>query len=163
MEYLALLPILIYSTSAQDTIGCLVPGECQQSLYIGIAVASNPAECLDFCQETPDCNYFTHYSDEGGCFAWSYCQQFSSDACTDCVSGDAICRVCSEQGRCDGIEIDFSSQTSEVACLDKCAQLDGCGWYSYDSSNSFCILTTDCEIIENCSTCSYGQKECDCK
>ena len=115
-------------------------------------------------QNTPDCDYFTHFADESACFSWDYCVEFSNTTCTDCISGEVTCAgsvtECSLPGLCEGVEIDFSSQLGEDDCANECAGFDGCEWYSYDSATSFCILTPDCSGTTSCPTCVHGEKNC---
>ena len=47
--------------SCQDTIGCFTEGECQGGVSVGVAHMATPVECLAFCQDNIDCQFFTHY------------------------------------------------------------------------------------------------------
>ena len=117
-------------------------------------------------QTTDGCDYFTHFADEAACFSWDYCVEFSNMTCIDCISGQSSCSgqvdLCGLPDLCDSVELDFSSQPTEEDCAIKCAGFDGCEWYSYDSSNQFCILTPDCQTALSCpeSTCTHGEKSC---
>ena len=59
---------------------------------------------------------------------------------------------------------------SEDDCVDNCLATFGCEWYSYDPSTGFCLLTTDCDTVQECDIdCVHGQSDCyqspgkDCK
>ena len=119
-----------------------------------------------FYQDYDSCYQFTHYSSNGLCFAWDVCLEFSASTCTDCISGDASCSpdyICSEPGLCNGVQIGFSYQVDEAACLDACKAVDGCRWYSYDSADDFCLLSESCRSVQECQgdVCAHGQVECE--
>ena len=86
------LLMLVGTLHAQssDGIGCFVPGECAQSLFIDYSEAEGPQACLEFCQETPDCSKFTFFADTSGCIAYANCPELSM-VCSDCISGDSTC------------------------------------------------------------------------
>ena len=82
---------LIGALHAQSgDIGCFIPGECTQSLFLDYSNAEDAQACLEFCQETAECSKFTYFSDTNGCNAYANCPEMSTE-CTDCISGDSTC------------------------------------------------------------------------
>ena len=82
--------------------------------------------------------------------------------CSDCVSGDSDCLVCFVEGQCLGSFLGTLETDDAEDCLEVCQDTDGCGWFSYDSSDGLCLLTADCqEVDEGCGSCVAGQVECD--
>ena len=162
MAVLLLLLLAIPAlTSAQGDVGCFVPGECTESFFTDIEEDSNPVDCLNFCKETHDCGYFTHYSDTSFCFALTNCAQFSNTTCSVCVSGEVACDLpCCLSGRCDGLLVSFLVTSSANECLDACKAETRCGYFSFDSSDGLCTLTRDCPHIDECPVCVYGKREC---
>ena len=81
---LLLVPVLVHTRDTE--IGCLVLGQCHDNYNVGISEQLTAQGCLDYCNATLECNYFTHYSSDNVCFALNTCGTFVED-CTDCVSG----------------------------------------------------------------------------
>ncbi len=82
--------------------------------------------------------------------------------CSDCVSGDSDCLVCFVEGQCLGSFLGTLEADDAEDCLEVCQETDGCGWFSFDSSDGLCLLTADCqEVDEGCGSCVAGQVECD--
>ena len=150
---------------AQDNnpIGCFISGECTRSEYEDVTISENPDECLEFCGATPNCNYFTHYQDSSACFAFVDCAELTSSSCTDCISGDVTCteQPCFLSGRCDGTLLYFAVAENPDECLDACKSDPECSYFSFDSSDNFCILTTNCQTVDECDTCVYGNRGCE--
>ena len=59
---------------------------------MGNTLTPTPGDCLAACQENESCNFFTHFGGSGTCDFFDNCVEFSTDTCTDCVSGSANCR-----------------------------------------------------------------------
>ncbi len=72
---------------------CFQLGECQGSLYVGNERVADVQACLEMCQDSQDCQYFSFYQDEAGgdCVQFANCVDFSIDTCTDCFSGHQTC------------------------------------------------------------------------
>lgn len=169
MLMLLLISILVVTVLppvilAQSSIGCFVSGECRESLVVDSMVNSaSPEDCLEFCDQTVDCNHFSHYDDANVCFAFANCVSFSNTSCSDCISGDAGCSSlqCFITGHCDGVLIGFASNVqSAVECLNLCKMTDNCAWWTYDSSDQRCLMTQNCIHIDPCQSCFTGQKDC---
>ena len=158
----AILAVVL--TSGQDIIGCFIDGDCQDSRLAAETQTSSPSKCLAFCQSNSQCNYLTHYEDLGACLAWIDCQTFSQD-CQDCVSGDQDCPdlECSVQGSCIGTLVDLIAPVTDAGnCLSVCQSNPNCQWFSFDTSDNFCFLMSDCdEIDESCASCTSGQRNCE--
>ena len=86
-----LLLTLGFASAQTDSIGCFVEGECTNSFYVAATDTDDIQGCLDFCRDSPGCNFFTHYNVSSGCFAFQNCVEFTAADCADCVSGDQSC------------------------------------------------------------------------
>ncbi len=58
-----------------------------------------------------------------------------------------IGQQCKIQGDCKGFSLDFDSFDSERECLAHCQSIEGCEWYSYDTSDGFCNSLSECEVL----------------
>ena len=82
-----------------------MPGECIGAPSIGLGIANDISECVDFCQAEVDlghsCNYFSYSSADHLCILSEFCPVISDGECTSCVSGDANCpnTVCGVLGK----------------------------------------------------------------
>ena len=94
--------LMSLGTHAQTTdIGCFVSGECAEGLVSGLSVQDSVGACVDFCAETPGCQYFSYSPGDNVCLALDQCPQVSAENCPDCVSGDSSCpnQLCELEGR----------------------------------------------------------------
>ena len=87
-----------------------------------------------------------------------------------CALTSLFFEVCGSPGLCVGVEISYDVAGSEDDCVDNCRATIGFEWYSYDPSTGFCLLTTDCDTVQECDIdCVHGQSDCyqspgkDCK
>lgn len=164
---LMVVVVSLSSTRAQTEIGCFVAGECLDSLYIAIAVRDTDADCLNFCKETAGCQYWTHYHSDKACFSFVECTNLSVATCQtlgDCISGDKECieAQCDLAGQCDGGLVSFSTTATRDDCLQLCKDAPTCAWYTFDTSNNYCTLSSDCAYLDtNCATCVAGEKDCE--
>ncbi len=62
-----------------------------QSLYVGSSGAEDAQMCLELCRENKNCLYFTFYGDKKECTNFGNCEVFSTDTCSNCVSGASAC------------------------------------------------------------------------
>ena len=122
---------------------------------------------LKFCvfkQDTDGCQFFTYSPLDGACFAYENCPAVDETACPDCVSGQATCDVlqCNQVYICDGDKVFQGNRIPASECADKCLEMDDCEWYSYDSSQDKCTLTSDCPATIACigTSCKHNQKYC---
>ena len=69
------------------------------------------------------------------------------------------------EGQCLGPVLGTEFEENPNDCLDLCQSTDGCEWFSYHTDDSACILTTECQFVdETCiGTCFYGDKACEPK
>jgi hypothetical protein len=81
-------------------IGCFVVGECTGAPSVGFSIEDNVSDCLNYCKETGNCNYFTYSTEDDICFLMEDCDLISNGECSSCVSGDVTCpdTVCNAQG-----------------------------------------------------------------
>lgn len=75
--------------SAQS-IGCSVAGECAHSNVVGIVSTDSNYFCLESCQNTTACNFYTLYSSDEVCVLTSDCGSFETGTCLNCVSGEVM-------------------------------------------------------------------------
>ncbi len=81
-----------YAILGQSAPECFEEGECTDSLILDVwHDIENSETCLETCQESVDCNYFTFYEEDNSCLSFANCVTFSTDTCTDCYSGDRSC------------------------------------------------------------------------
>ena len=67
------------------------------------------------------------------------------------------------QGQCLGPIVGTLITPGAAECLEKCQENESCQWYTYFVPEETCILTSDCDILdETCPTeeCLYGGKQC---
>ena len=155
---------LFFRLTAGDAVGCFTDGECLDSVTVGFTGGvSSSQECHEFCQMTPNCNYFTHYKSDDLCFAFLNCNTFSGTGCNDCVSSEVNCPdlQCDVEGECVGTLINFSTAVEDIlACGDQCSVVGQCGWWTFESGSGVCSLYKDCLQIKECGTCVSGEQKC---
>ena len=148
----------------QTSIGCNMDGECKGSLYMDVSSQETVGDCLEQCQATIGCQYWTYYRESKGCLGFVNCDHLTAEDCTDCVSGDKGCEPyqCDIQGRCSGTLEEFLVAPSSDYCADKCHEHVNCTWWTYDSSSTrFCTLLADCPILDkSCLSCISGEAGC---
>ena len=51
---------------------------------------------------------------------------------------------------------------TETACLESCQQTSGCEWFTFDVGSKKCVLTRDCDFVdETCGDgCVHGLRSC---
>ena len=101
---LAALLMPLGSVRGQGDIGCFVPGECRDSITLGLFSSSSSVECLNQCKGTAGCRYFTHFEADDVCFAFQNCPTFAEGFCSQCTSGEVGCSsfLCDLPGQCVG-------------------------------------------------------------
>ncbi len=72
---------------------CWVQGSCQ-GILVDDTASDSGNDCLEICQDTENCSWFTYDSVEGDCILLEDCQQLDT-TCVTCSSGQ---RSCSDQG-----------------------------------------------------------------
>ena len=65
-------------------------------------------------------------------------------------------------GYCFGSNVGISSCPTAEDCLRRCKQNDACEWFTFQSDEKICSLTSDCKFVdETCGeTCVHGPKNC---
>lgn len=81
---------------------CFVEGECTRSSLIDITNQDTINYCLNHCQKTEGCSWFTFDSDDYVCETLRNCVQLTSSYCSNCISGERNCdpRFCNSPGLC---------------------------------------------------------------
>ncbi len=159
---LAALAASVSVSAQEDSIGCFVQGQCQESIFLDQDLADDAYQCLSFCQATEDCSYFTYFTDTTACVAFLDCNTFDQ-SCDNCVSGQVDCEAlqCFVEGECQGSYLDTDLVEDAEDCLEWCTETPDCQWFTYDSDDDHCVLTTNCVEIAECDSCVTGQVECD--
>ena len=73
-----------------DAPVCFVDGECE-GVVDHVEVAPSAEACLDLCNSTFGCRWFTFYGDESECNLFESCPTLDELACYDCISGERRC------------------------------------------------------------------------
>ncbi len=68
---------------------CFVEGECQ-GIFDVIKIAVSAEECLQFCNSTFGCRWFTFYSAALECILLKSCSTID-ESCQECISGERRC------------------------------------------------------------------------
>ena len=64
-------------------------------------------------------------------------------------------------GHCDGTLVDFFTVDDKDQCVELCVEDESCAWWTYDSDNGICTLTSDCPILDDsCTACLSGERYC---
>ena len=82
----AFLTLLLSAASAQTEIGCFVSGFCDGADLVSFSNEADADACHKFCFETPDCDYWTFYTDDGMCL--NYKDTCDLQQSSDAISGD---------------------------------------------------------------------------
>ncbi len=87
----------------------------------------------------------------GKCISMSSC----SDVSADVIEGPVMCF-----SRVNEILVSEGITTDDNECAGQCNALEACSWFTYNSEDHSCVLTSDREFISNCRTCTYGHSGC---
>ncbi len=68
--------------------------------------------------------------------------------------------VCNEPGECQGTIVGNSFLSNEEDCQKECFNNANCLWYTFDSNQEFCLLTSNCNPMNSSTPKVYGQKDC---
>merc|ERR1712183_719922 len=123
-------------------------------------------ECAEKCLSYSWCRGYTWSQDDS---SGSIChifhelnQQHACQECSKCFSGvlKQISGVCSTEAS-NIIRIKQSS--SEMSCIEMCAETSGCKYYSWGAGNIFsdtCFLYKMCNPTSSCEAWQSGQLQC---
>lgn len=75
----------------QLDIGCNIPGECLHGSSTGLEIVDSVEECISLCESRDACFYYTFSPDDGLCIEYADCEEVSTDACENCLSGNKNC------------------------------------------------------------------------
>ncbi|TRY70202.1 hypothetical protein TCAL_09641 [Tigriopus californicus] len=167
MEQLLTL-ILIVGTVfvglSHGELQCFIPGECLDSLIVDISPSNNSRECLQKCQNTRGCEWFTYYNQTKLCASLTTCLNLNATHCTDCISGEDECPefICGAQGSCLGASEGIRVESGLSSCRQTCSDSAKCHWFTFDNSSNVCTLTADCPALDKrCQTCAASEQFCD--
>ncbi len=59
-----------------------------------------------------------------------------------------------------GLFVSGDVTTDVNECAEDCNALDSCHWFTYNSEDQSCVLTSDRELVSDCPTCTYGHDGC---
>lgn len=162
----SLLLLCSYSVTGQSDIGCFVSGECRNAYTLGLTSSDSSTGCLEYCQGTAECRYFTQYQDDKVCFAFRDCPAFAVGTCADCISGESGCSSggqgeCGIEGECVGTLIGIEAAADTRDCASDCWHTNGCNFWTYNVATSICQFYFDCDEIDtSCTTCISGEVDC---
>ncbi len=87
------LSSLMYSTGEQSCTPpeavCFVAGECE-GILIETVASTSADQCLQLCNSTASCRWFTFQSEAAKCILFQSCDALD-DSCSACVSGERRC------------------------------------------------------------------------
>ncbi len=72
--------------------GCFVDGQCTSSLFVDEWPSDDAQECLEHCQTDKDCQFFTQYDLDSRCVGFANCEEFETDSCQQCYTGEVLCQ-----------------------------------------------------------------------
>ncbi len=107
-----LLLIIFLDVPRKETRGsekkCFINSECIFGELLNHTLSDSQTNCLNHCQRTENCKWFTYDPTMGICLTYSECTEFHpTSQCPDCVSGEPDCIKCwIENSRCYGKFID---------------------------------------------------------
>ena len=144
---------------------CFAAGECREGQHVEGDPAADELQCLENCQRSPDCHWFTFFPQLGYCQLLSDCPVLDNEFCSDCLSGQSSCSapepVCFVPGECKGSVDHVEGASSQETCLEVCQSLDSCRWFTYHAPSSACVLYHNCdEISTDCNECVSGESRC---
>ena len=161
------------TSSTHGQSDCFISGACEGMIYSTSRIEETYNDCLHFCQERGDCDYFTWYSSgpnsEKECIIWSgpTCLTVPCPGNSNCWSGQKTCGdeppLCSLSGLCQGPYISTypNGFFSELQCQELCANTVNCAWYNYNPGTNACAALENCfEFDSNCTTCRTGEMAC---
>ena len=71
---------------------CWVTGQCLGNIsHIAVQV-STAEQCLESCQQDPECRWFTHFPQDSTCQLMLDCS-ILDESCEDCISGEYSCEI----------------------------------------------------------------------
>ena len=163
-----LLAFLSLNLALAKGLVCFEPGECQ-SASNDLTVTETPEDCLLFCQEGSNCNWFTWYSNNA-CFTFQDCPTPLSQDCNgedSCVSGQRECEVnpvatqCDLQVLCKSVPLDVVAVDTVEICVNSVCRSDpDCEWFTFDAAG-ICLTFATCDDKSPCDQCNTGESTCD--
>ncbi len=60
----------------------------------------------------------------------------------------------------NGAFLSVDAATDANNCAEACNTDEDCRWFTYNSDDQSCVLTSDREFTSECSTCTYGHGGC---
>ncbi len=109
MEVVSILVLVfgfltVTSVSGQSNVAnCSLAGQCLESIFITEDARESAQECLENCQDTGPCHWFTYKPANSLCQLFETCESISDDNCPDCITGQKECDSvyqCNVKGRC---------------------------------------------------------------
>ncbi len=62
--------------------------------------------------------------------------------------------------RVNGLFLSVEAAADANGCAEACKTVEDCQWFTYNSEDRSCVLTTDREFVSDCTTCTYGHNGC---
>ena len=156
---------LIIFAIGSDSLTCYEEGQCQGTL-LNAQVKHTYNECLDFCQNTSECQWFTFFDDTENCILQLDCP-FIDKSCQFCHVGQTSCPEreahCQLQIACNGqLVAPLESALDDQKCLESCKENSQCRWFTFLTDVKSCSLMSDCDIYDDtCQNCISGESNCE--
>ena len=144
---------------------CFQPGECRDSVTVGVVATTDEFACLDHCIANQECKWFTFSMLTNLCLLFNDCLDLDEELCPECLSGQQGCipdgPVCNIQGSCSGVLDRIENLPSLEDCLQVCQSSFGCRWVTYELASLECLLYKTCPSLdESCNYCISSERRC---
>ena len=70
---------------------CFISGECTNSQHLDVLTSEDEFQCLESCQNTANCTWFSFFPNSQGCHLMSSCGSIDDTFCPNCISGQREC------------------------------------------------------------------------
>ena len=144
---------------------CFQPGECLDSVTVGVVITTDEFACLDLCKTNQGCGWFTYSTLINLCWLYTDCPVLDVESCQECLSGKQACipdnPVCNIHGHCSGLLDHIEELPSLEDCLQLCQSSFGCRWVTHELASSQCLLYKTCPSLdESCNDCISSERRC---
>ncbi len=75
----------------RNDLQCFISGECSNGQELNILPSKDELQCLESCQQTANCTWFSFYPDSSTCNLLSSCATIEDTNCSNCISGEREC------------------------------------------------------------------------
>jgi hypothetical protein len=75
----------------RNDLQCFISGECSNGQELDNLSSKNEFQCLESCQQTANCTWFSFHPDSSTCNLLSSCKTIEDATCLNCISGEREC------------------------------------------------------------------------